>query len=88
MTAKDKFYGSTTMGARGQLVIPAQARKDLDLKPGDQLVVMGKLGKVLGLIRSDQMQSFVEAIMKNLEGTGMEGMAKAHFNKMFGKIRK
>ena len=51
MVRHDKFYGTTTMGARGQVVVPAEARKDLNLQPGDQLLVMGKFGKALGLIR-------------------------------------
>ena len=84
----DKFYGTTTMGARGQVVIPAEARKDLGLSPGDQLMVMGKFGKVLGLMKTDAMAGFVETIMKNLEGSGMENEAKKHFNKMFGKVKK
>jgi AbrB family looped-hinge helix DNA binding protein len=85
MTAKDKFYGTTTMGARGQVVIPAQARKELSLAAGDQLVVMGKFGKVLGLMKTEQMAEFVETIMKNLSGTGMEEEFKKHFDSTFGK---
>ena len=84
----DKFYGTTTMGARGQVVIPANARKELNLKPGDQLVVMGKFNKVLGLMKTDDMSGFVQTIMKNLEGTGMESLAKVHLDKMFGKVKK
>lgn len=85
---QDKFYGTTTMGTRGQVVIPASARKDLNLNPGDQLVVMGKFGNVLGLMKTDAMSGFVDTIMKNLEGTGMEKQAKDHMEKMFGKIKK
>lgn len=85
---QDKFYGTTTIGARGQVVIPASARKDLNLNPGDQLVVMGKFGNVLGLMKTDAMCEFVDTIMKNLEGTGMEKQAKDHMEKMFGKINK
>ena len=83
--AKDKFYGTTTMGARGQVVIPALARKELKLQAGDQLAVMGKFGKVLGLIKTDQMLEFVETIMKNLSGSGMEEEFKKHFEKIIGK---
>lgn len=83
--AKDKFYGTTTMGARGQLVIPALARKELKLNPGDQLAVMGKFGKVLGLMKTDQMAEFVKTIMKNLSGSGMEQEFKKHFDETFGK---
>ncbi len=84
----DKFYGSTTMGVRGQVVIPVEARKDLKLNPGDQLVVMGKFGKVLGLVKTDAMAEFVETIMKNLSGSGMENEFKKHFEKTFGKALK
>ncbi len=83
--SQDKFYGTTTMGARGQVVIPAQARKDLKLEAGDQLAVMGKFGKVLGLMKTDQMLEFVETIMKNLSGSGMEKEFKKHFEKIVGK---
>lgn len=82
----DKFYGTTTMGARGQVVIPAQARKDLGLEAGAQLVVMGKFGKVLGLMKTEAMSEFVESIMKNLSGTGMEKEFKKHFEKTFAKV--
>ena len=35
------FYGSTTVGKRGQVVIPAEARRDIDIKPSNKLLVMG-----------------------------------------------
>jgi AbrB family looped-hinge helix DNA binding protein len=64
--SQDKMYGTTTIGTKGQVVIPADARKDLDLKPGDQLLVMGKFGKVLGLIKADQMGHLIELIMQSI----------------------
>ena len=46
MTAKlpnrslaDFFYGAVTLGERGQVVIPAEARKNHNLRPGDKLLV-------------------------------------------------
>lgn len=33
------FYGSATLGERGQVVIPSDARKDADIQPGDKLLV-------------------------------------------------
>ena len=71
MISQDKLYGTTTVGVRGQVVIPAEARKDLNLQPGDQLVVMGKFGKALGLIKTSEMESFVKVIMQNLSGSGL-----------------
>lgn len=34
-----KFFGSVTIGERGQIVIPADARGELKMKPGDKLLV-------------------------------------------------
>ena len=80
-----KLYGTTTIGARGQVVIPANARKDLGLKPGDQLVVMGKFNKVLGFVKTEQLAEFIECIMNNV--ANIEGETK--FKKDLGaKITK
>jgi AbrB family looped-hinge helix DNA binding protein len=38
-----KFYGSVTVSERGQIVIPADARKDFNIKTGDKLLVFGDL---------------------------------------------
>ncbi len=35
------FYGSVTVGERGQVVIPAQARRDHDITAGQKLIVLG-----------------------------------------------
>jgi AbrB family looped-hinge helix DNA binding protein len=36
-----KFYGSTTVGERGQVVIPAEARRDFEITPTTKLLVLG-----------------------------------------------
>jgi len=36
-----KFYGLTTVGERGQLVIPADARRDFQITPATKLIVFG-----------------------------------------------
>ncbi len=66
---KDKIYGTATIGVKGQVVIPAQARKDLKLKAGDQLIVMGKLDKVVALMKADQIEDLVATIMDSFDGT-------------------
>ena len=40
MRCEEKFYGSVTVGERGQIVIPAEARAELGMQPGDKLLVM------------------------------------------------
>ena len=38
---KHIFYGTTTVGEKGQAVIPSRARKELGVKAGEQLLVFG-----------------------------------------------
>ena len=38
---KIQFYGAVTVSDRGQVVIPAQARRDLDIKVGEKMLVVG-----------------------------------------------
>ncbi len=80
----DKMYGTTTMGARGQVVIPAQARKDLKLNPGDQLMVMGKFGKVLGLMKADQLTEVIDKIMESVDSKEWKKEIKKHMEKVIG----
>lgn len=34
------FYGAVTVGDRGQISIPVEARQELDIKAGDKLLVI------------------------------------------------
>ena len=40
MFPKPEFQGSTTVGERGQIVLPADMRKKHGIKPGDKLLVI------------------------------------------------
>ncbi|UCF07498.1 MAG: AbrB/MazE/SpoVT family DNA-binding domain-containing protein [Thermoplasmata archaeon] len=40
MFPKPEFQGSTTVGERGQIVLPAEMRKTHGIKPGDKLLVI------------------------------------------------
>ncbi len=41
MDIDKQFYGTVTVGERGQIVVPAQAREDYQISPGDKLLVFG-----------------------------------------------
>lgn len=58
-----KFYGSVTVSERGQVVIPAGARKDFDIKTGDKLLVFGDLERGLGIATFGIMQRTMEGTM-------------------------
>ena len=36
-----KFYGAVTVGERGQIAIPTEARRELEIEAGTKLVVLG-----------------------------------------------
>ncbi|MBF0594263.1 MAG: AbrB/MazE/SpoVT family DNA-binding domain-containing protein [Candidatus Omnitrophica bacterium] len=44
---KGKAYGSVNVGERGQIVIPAGLRKDLNILPGEQIMVFAEPDKKL-----------------------------------------
>ncbi|TAL14087.1 AbrB/MazE/SpoVT family DNA-binding domain-containing protein [Patescibacteria group bacterium] len=63
-----KLYGTATVGTKGQIVIPADAREELGIKTGDRLYVMGTSGKgFIGLIKEDMIESFIEQLNLQLE---------------------
>ena len=54
-----KIFGTTSVGERGQVVIPAEAREELGIKAGEKFVVFGdaKRGTVI-LVKSEIMNKF------------------------------
>jgi AbrB family looped-hinge helix DNA binding protein len=54
-----KFFGTTSMGERGQVVIPSDAREELDIQPGEKFVVFGdaRKGAVI-LVKSEILNKF------------------------------
>ncbi|MFW9818996.1 MAG: AbrB/MazE/SpoVT family DNA-binding domain-containing protein [Candidatus Thorarchaeota archaeon] len=53
---RNLFYGAVTVGERGQITIPAAARKTFDILPGDKILVFGDIEKGIGLVKEDQLQ--------------------------------
>ncbi|HYB93312.1 MAG TPA: AbrB/MazE/SpoVT family DNA-binding domain-containing protein [archaeon] len=65
-----RIYGTVKVGDRGQVVIPAEARKELDINPGDLLFVMsGRNRRGITMVKADTMREFAEKIMQGLEAT-------------------
>lgn len=60
-----KFYGSTVMGERGQVVIPAEAREDIGIEPGEKFIVLGNKRKgVVILFKSEVMTKFADMMFR------------------------
>lgn len=60
-----KFFGSTTLGKKGQIVIPSEARKNLKLEDGDKLLVFG-FGDMLAFSKISQLEKLAEHLSKHL----------------------
>lgn len=62
-----KFWGAATVGTKGQVVIPAEARELLNIKVGEKLVVMGTPMKngVL-FIKADSIEEIMEHMQRDI----------------------
>ncbi|MBQ6014680.1 MAG: AbrB/MazE/SpoVT family DNA-binding domain-containing protein [Bacteroidales bacterium] len=67
MTESDGKYifGVVKVGDKGQIVIPRDARKIYDIKPGDALMVLGDQ-KGMALIKTEIFQSVINQAMEGL----------------------
>jgi AbrB family looped-hinge helix DNA binding protein len=63
----DAFYGSATVGERGQIVIPAEARAELGIKPGDKVLIMRHpIHKGLMVFQLDSVKEFLDEFTKGV----------------------
>lgn len=63
-----KLYGTATVGTKGQIVIPADAREELGIATGDRLYVVGSPEKgVVGLLKEDTLEAFIEKMNIQVE---------------------
>ena len=58
------MFGLVTVGDKGQIVIPAKARKMFDISPGDQLVILGDEGLGLAAVKPEYFLSMADMIEK------------------------
>lgn len=75
-----KVLGTTSMGERGQIVIPREAREELDIKPGEKFIVFGnkRKGAVI-LVKAEMFNKFADFFMS--ASKKFESMAQAIFDK-------
>ena len=63
-----RFYGAITVSERGQIVIPASARRDFNIQVGDKLLVLGDLEQGIGLIKASALFQKVPGFFSMLQG--------------------
>lgn len=68
MSLEDHFYGAATVGDRGQVVIPSEARKRFGIHPGDKVLVVGHPADCgLVLCKIDAMREVFSSLLADLE---------------------
>jgi AbrB family looped-hinge helix DNA binding protein len=56
------FFGSVTVGERGQIVIPKKAREVFNIKSGDQLLILGDIERGIAIIHQRDLVNFIGAV--------------------------
>ena len=59
------IFGVVKVGDKGQIVIPKDARKVYDIKPGDSLMMLGD-ERGIALLKTDIFQSIIDQAMGGL----------------------
>lgn len=75
-SANGKFFGSTTVGERGQVVIPVDARKFFNIKSGDKLIVFAK-PEMISFVPADNFTHFINEATKLISRLKNKNLRKA-----------
>lgn len=63
---KGKYAWTVTVGEKGQIVIPKQAREVFEIKPGDTLIILGDENKGLAIPPKSKFTQFAAAIFDSI----------------------
>ncbi len=59
------IFGMVKVGDKGQIVIPAKARKIFDIQPGDNLIVLGDEGQGIAIIKEKGLLNLLNRARKS-----------------------
>jgi AbrB family looped-hinge helix DNA binding protein len=59
------IFGVVKVGDKGQIVIPREARKIYDIKPGDALLLLGDQ-KGMAIVKTEIFQAAIDKTMEGL----------------------
>lgn len=65
---KGKYAWSVTVGEKGQIVIPKQARELFNINPGDTLVILGDDKRGLAIPPKTTLEFFAQAVFETENG--------------------
>ena len=61
---KGKYAWTVTVGEKGQIVIPKQAREIFEIHPGDTLMILGDEKKGLAIPLKSLFEQFASAVFE------------------------
>ena len=64
---KGKYAWTVTVGEKGQIVIPKQAREVFGIKPGDTLVVLGDVKRGIAIPPKQMFENFAHIVFESEE---------------------
>ena len=67
MKPQGKFAWTVTVGEKGQIVIPKQAREVFGIQPGDTLVMLGDTKRGLAIPPKERFNQFSHAVFESDE---------------------
>lgn len=56
------MFGMAKVGDKGQIVIPAKARKIFNIKPGDNLVILGDEGSGIAILKEADLLAMMQPV--------------------------
>jgi len=65
-TAGQAGLSMVTLGERGQIVIPAAIREQLNLEPGAKLAVFTKMDRIVCLVPASSLRSWIDDMTRRL----------------------
>ena len=62
---QEKYIWTTKVNAKGQIVIPKQAREIFDIKSDDNLILFGDIKKGIAIAKYDDYVAFMDQVFEN-----------------------
>lgn len=60
------IFGMVKVGEKGQIVIPAKARKIFDIHPGDHLIILGDEGQGIAMIKEKGLLDLLKSAKEQM----------------------
>lgn len=57
------MFGTVKVGARGQIVIPKEARDVFDIETGDALLVIGDEERGIAIVKNELFKQFTQEVL-------------------------